>query len=54
MADKQIVFSDKEQQEIEAILIDKDKEAALRFMAKLVEMIKGHAGHACGTGPIKN
>ena len=53
MADKQIVFSDKEQQEIEAILIDKDKEEALRFMAKLVEMIKGHAGHACGTGPIK-
>ena len=53
MADKQIVFSDKEQQAIEAILIDKDKAEALRFMTKVVEMIKGHAGHACGTGPIK-
>lgn len=53
MADKQIVFSDKDQQEIEAILIDKDKAEALRFMTKVVEMIKGHAGHACGTGPIK-
>jgi hypothetical protein len=53
MADKQIVFSDKEQMEIEAILIDKDKDEALRFIAKLVEMLKGHAGHACGTGPIK-
>jgi hypothetical protein len=54
MAEKQIVFSDQEQMQIEAILIDKDKDEALRFMAKLVEMIKGHAGHACGTGPIKN
>ena len=53
MADKQIVFTDQDQQQIEEILIDKDKDGALRFMTKLLESIKGHAGHACGTGPIK-
>ena len=54
MADKQIVFTDKEQQQIEAIIIDKDQGEALRYLGKLVEMMKGHLGHACGTGPIKN
>ncbi len=53
MADKQIVFSPQEQQQIEGIVIDKDKDEALRYMAKLVEWIKGHSGKACGTGPIK-
>lgn len=53
MAEKQIVFSEKEQMQIESIVIDKDKDEALRYLTKLVEMIKGHAGHACGTGPIK-
>lgn len=53
MAEKQIVFSDQDQMEIEAIVIDKDKDEALRYLAKLVEWIKGHAGRACGTGPIK-
>jgi hypothetical protein len=53
MADKQLVFSDQEMMQIEAILIDKDKEEALRYLAKLVEWMKGHAGRACGTGPIK-
>jgi len=53
MAEKQILFSDKEQMEIEGIVIDKDKDAALRYLGKLVEWMKGHAGHACGTGPIK-
>ena len=53
MADKQIVFSDQEQQQIEAIVIDKDKEEALKFLAKLVQEIKGTAGHVCGTGPIR-
>ena len=50
MADKQIVFSDQEQQEIQAIVIDKDKEAALKCLTKLMQEIKGSAGHACGTG----
>jgi hypothetical protein len=53
MADKQIVFSDKEQMELEAIVIDKDKEAALKYLAKLVQEIKGTLGHACGSGPIR-
>ncbi len=53
MADKQIVFTDKEQMEIEGIVIDKDKNEALKYLAKLLEAIKGHAGKACGTGPIK-
>jgi hypothetical protein len=53
MADKQIVFSDQEQMIIEGIVIDKDKDEALKYLTKLVEMIKGHAGHACSSGPIR-
>ena len=53
MADKQIVFSDQVQQQIEAIVIDKDKEEALKYLAKLVQEIKGTAGHACSSGPIR-
>jgi len=53
MADKQIVFSDQEQQQIEAIVIDKDKEEALKCLAKLMQEIKGSAGHACSSGPIR-
>lgn len=53
MAEKQIVFSDKEQMQIEAIVIDKDKGEALRYLTKLLESIKGHAGHACSPGPIR-
>jgi len=52
MAEKQIVFSDQEQMQIEALVIDKDKDGALRYLVKLVEWMKGHAGRACG-GPIK-
>ncbi len=43
-----ITFSDAEQQRMEGILIDKDKEEALKFCADLLDKIKGHAGHACG------
>ncbi len=53
MADKQIVFSDQEKMAIEAIVIDKDKEEALKYLARLVQVLKGSPGHACGTGPIK-
>ncbi len=53
MADKQIKFSDQEQQQIEAIVIDQDKKEALKFMARLLEAIKGYAGHACSPGPIR-
>jgi len=53
MADKQIVFSDQEQQMIEGILIDKDKEEAIKFLANLVQRFKGTEGHACGPKPSK-
>ena len=48
MADKQIVFSDQEKMQIEAIVIDKDKEEALKYLARLMQVIKGNPGHACG------
>lgn len=48
MADKTIVFSDQEQMNIEAIVIDKDGEEALRFLAELVDRLTPHLGHACG------
>jgi hypothetical protein len=55
MPDKTIIFSDQEQMQIEAIVIDKDGEEALRYLANLVDRLKGHFGHACGphveTGP---
>ena len=49
MADKQIAFTAAEQQQIEAIVIDKDKEEALKFMALLVQRFKGGSeSHVCG------
>jgi hypothetical protein len=53
MADKEIVFSDQEQQRIQAIVIDKDKDEAVRYLAGLMDRIKGHAGHACGFKPAR-
>ena len=48
MAEKTIVFSDQEQMQIEAIVIDKDEEEALRYLVDLGDRFKGHSGHACG------
>ncbi|MEW6388447.1 MAG: hypothetical protein AB1491_13105 [Thermodesulfobacteriota bacterium] len=48
MANVTINFADAEQQKIEAIVIDKDKDEALRLCADLLDKIKGHPGHACG------
>jgi hypothetical protein len=48
---KTISFSDQEQQQVEAIVIDRDKGEALRFVAALVDRLKGHAGFACGLKP---
>ena len=49
MADKQIAFSAAEQQQIEAIVIDKDKEEAIKFLALLLRCFKGGSeSHACG------
>jgi hypothetical protein len=48
MADKVISFSDQEQMKVEAIVIDKDGEEALRYLAALLDRLKPHLGHACG------
>jgi hypothetical protein len=48
MAEKIIVFSDQEQMQIEAIVIDKDGEEALRYLVDLGDRLKAHSGHACG------
>ena len=48
MADKTIIFSEQEQMQIEAIVIDKDGEEALKYLANLLDRVKGHLGHACG------
>jgi len=53
MATKEIAFSDAEQMQIEGIVIDKDKEEALKYLAGLVDRLKGHPGHACGPKPAK-
>jgi len=55
MVEQTLIFSEQEQMQIEAIVIDKDGDEALRFLANLVDRLKGHFGHACGphveTGP---
>jgi hypothetical protein len=48
MASVTITFSDTEQQQIEGIIIDKDQDEALQLVAKLLDKIKEHPGHACG------
>jgi hypothetical protein len=48
MADKTIVFSDQEQMQVESIVIDKDGEEAVRYLAALLDRLKPHLGHACG------
>jgi hypothetical protein len=48
MAKVTLNFSDSEQQQIEGIVIDKDQDEALQFVAKLLDKIKEHPGHACG------
>jgi hypothetical protein len=48
MADKSISFSDQEQMKLEAIVIDKDGEEALRYLAQLEDRLNPHYGHACG------
>ncbi len=48
MAEKTIIFSDQEQAQIHEIIIDQDKEEALKFVIALMDRIKGSSGHACG------
>jgi hypothetical protein len=48
MAEKLLIFEDKDQVYIEGICIDRDKEEAMKFLAQLHERLKEHPGHACG------
>jgi hypothetical protein len=48
MAKVTITFSDADQQQIEAIIIDKDQDEALNFITTLLDRVKQHPGHACG------
>jgi hypothetical protein len=43
-----VTFSDTEQQQIEAIVIDKDQDEALKYVSTLLDKIKENPGHACG------
>jgi hypothetical protein len=43
-----VTFSDTEQQQIEAIVIDKDPEEALQYCSNLLDRFKKMEGHACG------
>jgi len=53
MAEKLIVFEDKDQIYVEGICIDRDKEEALKFLKELAERFEGHPGHACGFRSFK-
>jgi hypothetical protein len=48
MADMIVSFSVQQQQEVEAIVIDKDGDEALRYVSDLVGILKSRASHACG------
>ena len=59
MADKTIVFSDQEQAQIQEIIIDQDKDEALKFVIALMDRIKGGSwprlrpqGRLTGTCPL--
>jgi hypothetical protein len=48
MADMIVSFSIAQQQEVEAIVIDKDGAEALRYLSDLVGILKSRESHACG------
>jgi hypothetical protein len=48
MAEMIVTFSDQEQQQVEAMVIDKDGEEALKYLGDLVHKFKSQEGHACG------
>jgi len=48
MADMIVSFSIAQQQEVEAIVIDKDGKEALRYLSDLVGILKSRESHACG------
>lgn len=48
MADMVVSFSTPQQQEVEAIVIDKDGDEAVRYLGDLVGIFKSRESHACG------
>ena len=48
MADMIVSFSAQQQQEVEAIVIDKDGAEALRYLSDLVGILRSRESHACG------
>ena len=48
MADMIVSFSIQQQQEVEAIVIDKDGAEALRYLSDLVGILRSRESHACG------
>ncbi|MFH1092116.1 MAG: hypothetical protein V1742_11170 [Pseudomonadota bacterium] len=48
MADMIVSFSVQQQQEVEAIVIDKDGAEALRYLSDLMGILKSRESHACG------
>jgi len=50
MADKEIAFSDQEQQQIEAIVIDKDKGEAICYLAGLGDGVRHNPPRPWGVG----
>lgn len=48
MADMVVSFSTQQQQEVEAIVIDKDGDEAVRYLGDLVGIFKSRESHACG------
>jgi hypothetical protein len=53
MANVVIKFPLEEQRRIASIVIDQDKDEALRFLAELLGKIKEHPGHACGPKVVR-
>ncbi len=51
--DKQLVFTDQEQMQIESIVIDRDKDEALKFLTQIKNRIKAEEGKACGPKGFK-
>ena len=50
---KTVMFDDREVQTLTAIVIDKDKEEALKFITNVIwERIKENESRACGPKPV--
>lgn len=53
MAEHIIKLTDEEVQKIQAIILDRDKEGALRFLVDVIrEKLKTPTSHACGPTPV--